>query len=81
MNVPAIKEKLSKFPIEKIAAKHHFNRRKDAKVNLLNFIGSFFLSLSQGHSLQHWASSLSDFLPKGKRLSKAGLQKRLGPIN
>lgn len=78
MNVSAITKKLSTFPIEEIAAHHRFNLRNDAKVGLLSFVGSFFLSLSQGHSLRTWASCLSYFLPKGESLSKAGLQKRFG---
>ncbi|MEM9987616.1 MAG: IS4 family transposase, partial [Bacteroidota bacterium] len=79
MNVSSIKEKLSSLPIAQISRDHRFNLRGDAKVGLLSFVGSFFLSLCQDHSLRNWASHLSSFLPEGVNLSKAGLQKRLGP--
>jgi len=79
MNISSITEKLSTYPIAQIAADHRFNLRSDAKVGLLSLVGSFFLSLCQDHSLRNWASYLSSFLPDGVNLSKAGLQKRLGP--
>lgn len=78
MNIETINDKLSNYPIDEIAARCEFNRRSDAKVTMLAFIGSFMVSLNQGHSLKRWACRLSDLLAEGISVTKAGLQKRLG---
>lgn len=78
MNVDTIKKKLSTYPIAELGKKYQFNLRSDAKVTFLAFLGSFYLSLNEGHSLQRWTNRLQDFLSPTQGLTKAGLQKRLG---
>lgn len=79
MNLCEIQQKLSTYPIAALSSQSNFNLRSDAKVTFLNFVAGFFMSMQQGHSLRIWAKEISRFLPFGRLLSKAGLQKRFGP--
>ena len=78
MKVKQIREKILSYPISALSKRYKFNQRSDAKITLANFIGGFFLSQVQSHSLKCWTCSINAFLSSGVKVSKAGLQKRLG---
>ena len=80
MNIEQIKQKISELGIEGLAKASGFQKRKPKKLDIVGFLGGFWLMiLSMEHSLSCWARNISRL--QGCFISKQALDKRLRKDN
>jgi hypothetical protein len=80
MNIEQIKRKISKLEIEELAKSSGFQTRKPKKLEIIGFLGGFWLMvLALEHSLSSWARHICKL--QGTFISKQALDKRLKKSN
>ena len=80
MNIEQIKQKINELEIDGLAKSSGFQKRKPKKIDLLGFLGGFWLMiLSKEHSLSSWVRNISRL--QACLISKQALDKRLRKEN
>lgn len=76
MNIKQIKRKISKLQLEELAISSGFQKRKPKKLEIVSFLGAFWLMVTKlEHSLSYWSRSIGYL--QGSFVSKQALDKRL----